>query len=637
MWQASVAADAVLAMGPDWRLASGMVGVASRSDAVLAMMHDWRLASDLLGGTRAMRKRGTTYLPRWPNETDAAYQDRLNASVLFPAYKRTVQTLAGKPFSQPVTLSEDIPARIRPWLEDIDMQGRNLAAFAGDLMETALGYGLTGVFVEYPRADVPMTQAREAAAGLRPYWIQILPQQFLGWKAERVKGVWSFTQLRFMELVEEDYGEYGTKQVEQVRVLYPGRWETHRATDALDNFVLYESGATSLDYIPFVPFYSGRQGFMLARPPMIELAHMNVAHWQSASDQQNILHVARVPILTVSGINDPKWTMTVGASAAISLPDGATMSFVEHSGSAIGAGSKELEELEERMRQAGAELLVVQTTGRITATQIHVENAVGMCVLQRMTLDVEDALDRALQITADYIGESTGGSVTLYNDYAAATLQEASAQLLLQTNQAGKLSDETLHSEYQRRGILSADISWEDESARIDAQGPALGTLRSDQAPADGSLPAPGGAAQPVGPDNAATADASVALAQHNAAMLTAITEGFAGLTLPAPIINMPPQAPPQITVAAPTINVTVPEQAPPIVNIAPASITVEAPQITMPTITVNVPEQQPPIVNVTQPPINVSSPPVNVTIEKGGSVRFTEDDEGNITGAELQ
>lgn len=614
--------------------------VDDKSDAVLAMEPDWVLVSDLLGGTRVMRKRGTTYLPRWPNETDAAYKDRLNASVLFPAYKRTVQTLAGKPFSQPVTLSDDIPARIRPWLEDIDMQGRNLAAFAGDLMETALGYGLTGVFVEYPRSDMTMTQAQEAAAGLRPYWIQILPQQFLGWKAERVKGVWAFTQLRFMELVEEDDGDYGTKQVEQVRVLYPGRWETYRAADNLGDFLLHDSGITSLSYIPFVPFYSGRQGFMQAKPPMIELAHMNVAHWQSASDQQNILHVARVPILTVSGINDPQWTMTVGASAAISLPDGATMSFVEHSGSAIGAGSKELEELEERMRQAGAELLVVQTTGRITATQIHVENAVGMCVLQRMTLDIEDALDRALQITADYIGEATGGGVTLYNDYAAATLQEASAQLLLQTNQAGKLSDETLHSEYQRRGILSADIPWVDELARIDAQGPPLGVLaptRSDQASAGGSPPTPNVAAQPTENDGADTEDASVALMQHNADMLAALREGFAGLTLPAPIINLPPQAPPQITVAAPTINVTVPEQAPPIVNIAPAAITVESPQITLPTITVNVPEQAPPVVNVAPAAVNVTSPPVNVTIEKGGAVRFTEDSDGNITGAVMQ
>jgi hypothetical protein len=73
------------------------------------------------------------------------------------------------------------------------------------------------------------------------------------------------------------------------------------------------------------------------------------------------------------------------------------------------------------------------------------------------------------------------------------------------------------------------------------------------------------------------------------------------------------------------------------VVNIAPAAITVESPQITLPTITVNVPEQQPPVVNVAPAAVNVNSPPVNVTIEKGGSVKFTEDSDGNITGAVMQ
>jgi len=35
---------------------------------------------------------------------------------------------------------------------------------------------------------------------------------------------------------------------------------------------------------------------MQAKPPLLDLAWLNVEHWQSASDQSNILHVARVPI-----------------------------------------------------------------------------------------------------------------------------------------------------------------------------------------------------------------------------------------------------------------------------------------------------------------------------------------------------
>lgn len=597
-------------------------GVQDTSPAIDAMRVDWALAEALLGGTRAMRAAGQTYLPRWPKEEAEAYTTRLAVSVLFPAYKRTVQTLAGKPFSKPITLGEDVPARFAPWLADIDLQGRNLDAFAASVFNTALGYGLAGILVDYPPAEGVRTQAQEQAAGLRPYWVEIKPQQILGWRAARADGVWRLLQLRLAEQVELLDGEFGTEMVDQVRVLEPGSWRTYRATEN-GAWSLFEAGATSLNAIPFVPIYGGRTGFMTATPPLIEVAHLNVAHWQSASDQQNILHVARVPVLTVTGVDDPEWKMTVGASSAIKLPADAKMEFVEHSGAAIGAGAEELKTLEERMRQAGAELLVI-APGYVTATQINTENAVGMCVLQSITQSFEDALDQCLQITADWVGEPTGGHVTVFNDYGAASLQEASAQLLLTTNQAGKLSDETLHSEYQRRGILSADLSWEDEQARIEAQGPALGTMGLDEQ--QPSIAGPGTPSSPPPFDVEA--------------MVAALTQAIGGISIPAPIVNIAasePQPPAQITVEAPQITVNVPEQPAAQINIAPAAITVEAPQITLPEINVTVPEQQPPVVNVAPPNVNVSSPPVNVTIEKGGSVKFTEDDEGNITGAVMQ
>ena len=603
--------------------------VNDRSKAVEKMSANWALAAALLGGTAAMREAGQTYLPRWPKEDADAYAVRLKNSVLFPAYSRTVKTLAGKPFSKPITVGDDVPSRIKEWMTDIDLEGRNLDAFASDIMESAVGYGLAGILVEYPKVNPGevRTEAQERSAGLRPYWVEIKPKQILGWRAARVSGEWQLQQLRLMECVEEPDGNFGVAEIEQVRVLEPGRWATYRYASDGAEWVLYENGTTSLSIIPFVPVYGGRTGFMTAVPPLLELAHLNVAHWQSASDQQNILHVARVPILTVTGIEDDKWTMTVGSSSAIRLPADSEMKYVEHTGSAIEAGQEDLNKLEERMRQAGAELLVI-APGYVTATQINTENAVGMCVLQRITQGFEDSLDQALQITADWIKESTGGHVTIYNDYGAATLQEASAQLLLTANQAGKLSDETLHSEFQRRGILAADMSWEDEKARLEEQGPELGMMgnptnqQNQNDPTLGSITAPQ-------PQTAPPFDMG--------ALASAIATAIGGIQFPTPIVNIAAAEPPppaQITVEGPTINVQVPEQPPPQVT-----VNNEAPVVNVaaPDITVTMPEQKAPIVNVEAPVVNVTPPNVTVTVEKPTGIKFTEDDNGNITGANLQ
>jgi hypothetical protein len=459
--------------------------VADPSAAVLAMQGDWELSRALLGGTKAMRAAGKQFMPKWPNEDQDAYDNRLATAVLFPAYQRTVTTLTGKPFSKAVTIGEDVPSQIKEWTADVDRQGRNLDAFASDLMQAGLGFGIVGILVDYPKAEGVRTLADEKAAGLRPYMVEIKPWQVLGWVASRKAGAWMLDQLRLMECIEEKDGEWGSVSIPQVRVLEPGKWATYRENkDKKGEWNLHEEGTTTIDFIPYVPVYGERTGFMTGKPPLIEVAHLNVAHWQSASDQQTILHVARVPILTVLGAEDGvdaagkpvPWKLTVGASAAVKLPKGGDMKFVEHTGKAIEAGAADLESLEERMRQAGAELLVLQP-GKITATQVATENAVGMCALQRIVQGLEDALDTALDYMAKWVKAETGGHVTLFNDFGAATLAEASADLLLKANQAGKISDETFRAELKRRGTLAADVNEQEEVARIEAQGPALGTL----------------------------------------------------------------------------------------------------------------------------------------------------------------
>lgn len=445
------------------------------SDAVKAMQPGWVLANALLGGTFVMRKAAQAYLPKWPNEEKDSYDARLATATLFPAFARTVVTLAAKPFSKAVTLSEDMPAEIKTMAEDIDQRGRNLHVFAAETMKELMGPGLAGILVDYPPAEGAKTMADERSRGLRPYWVMIKADQILGWRAERAQGEWRLTQLRLLECVTEKDGEFGEVDVQQVRVLEPGKWAVYRKAKDKDQWDKFDEGVTTLSVIPFIACYGERTGFMTAKPPLQELAHLNVKHWQSQSDQDTILHVARVPILALIGIDDDKFKLTVGASTAIKLPINGDMKFVEHQGASIDAGKASLDDLKEEMRQAGAELLVLKPT--TTATQVHSENAIGLCALQEITLGLQDSLNAALQLTADWIKQATAGTVTLFNDFGAATLDAATATLVKDMVAAGQLSKETGFKEQQRRGTISGELKWDEEQARIEADGPALGEL----------------------------------------------------------------------------------------------------------------------------------------------------------------
>lgn len=445
--------------------------VSARSHAVACMAETWDLIECLMGGTAAMRRAGTRYLPQWPSEDASSYEFRRWTATLFPAYRRTVDVLVGKPFSKPMTTNDDTPDRIKAWLDDVDQEGRNLDAFAADLCADALAYGMCGILVDAPPGDGLRTIADESAAGVRPYFVHVRHDEILGWRVGRTRGALSLSQLRLMESIDEPDGAFGTKRTPQIRVLEPGRWATYRKVrnaGGSESWVLHQEGTTSIDVIPFAPVYGHRKGFMHGVPPMLDLAYLNAEHWQSKSDQQNILHVARVPILFGKDMATDDLTVGAGTMVKASSPD-ADLKYVEHSGASIEAGRQSLLDLEDQMRQVGAELLVIKP-GNTTEVQTRQDNEPAMCSLQRITQSLEDAIDLALYFMARFAGEPTGGSVSIYSDFGVATLAEASSQLLASMQADGALSHATLLSELQRRGVLSADVDINDEVAAASAE-----------------------------------------------------------------------------------------------------------------------------------------------------------------------
>jgi hypothetical protein len=452
--------------------------VQDQSPQVREMAEEWPLLKALMGGTAAMRKGGEQFLPRWPNEEEKAYATRLKTATLFPAFRRTVGVMVGKPFAKALTFGDDMPQVIQQLCVNVDLQGSSLHTFASDLMMRTLSMGISGVLVDYPKTlGLVRTVADEQRLGARPYCVLVKHDQVLGWQEEQVNGAVRLKQLRLAEAREVDDGPYGTRCIPCVRVLYPGGWELHQQVDGKPGeYELVDEGITTLDEIPYVPFYGMRTGFMTGVSPLRDLAYLNVKHWQSQSDQDTILHVARVPILAVVGVDDDKWGLSVGASVAVKLPQQGDMKYVEHTGAAIEAGQKSLEALEEQMIQTGAELLVKKPGDR-SATESANDAEANKCDLQRISESFEDSLDRVLYFMARWRGEKEGGHVSLFKDFAANNLTDASAQLIKDLAGAGVISNETAFEELQRRGTISADRKWEEEQQRIEIQGPPLGAM----------------------------------------------------------------------------------------------------------------------------------------------------------------
>jgi hypothetical protein len=420
--------------------------VADTSAQVDAISETWPMIDALLGKTGAMRKAGKLLLPQWPNESDDSYKVRLNNSVLHPVFSRTVQIMAAKPFIQDMKMEPSLPSSLELIEKDCDLFCTGLREFFADRFAECLSHGITGVLADYSGKG-GKTVAEEKQAGARPYLCHYAPQSILGWRVENNQ----LSQIRLMESVTEPDGQWGEITFNQVRVLTIGAWQIYRKNEK-DEWVLFDEGTTSLDVIPFTFLYGNKKGFGVGESPLVDLAYQNVEHWQSCSDQQSILHVARVPILFARMFGNKE--ITIGAGCATSSEaEGADLRYVEHSGAAIAAGSEAIKQLEERMLHAGAELLT-KREGKTTATQVLSENEANRSTLQNIVVEFEEGIEQCLKFLALWVKDSYEPEVELYKDFSVGAT-DSDMDYIIQACGLTILSKEKVIDEMVRRNMIS--------------------------------------------------------------------------------------------------------------------------------------------------------------------------------------
>lgn len=462
-----------------------MADVSTPTKAHTAMVTAARVVRTLVAGTDAMRKARELYLPREEAETETSYDNRLARTFLFNATGKTVIDMTDKVFVKPVTFQKDVNPQLKEWAENIDNAGRHINVFACDAFKDSLQPGIGYIFVDAPpppaRADgAPPTIADYQATKWRPYCTFVPVENLIGWKTTTVNGAVVLTQIRIKECLSEPDGEYGEKDVDQIRVVSTNGlgtgclWQTFRKPDNSDAWILRDEGAISLPAIPLAPIYINRTQFMQGEPPLAKLAELNVAHWQSSSDQRNIVHTARVPILFYAGAGDSA-KLTIGAGSAIFNSDpNAKLTYVEHSGAAIDAGDKDLQNLEMQMQAMGLQLMIDGPKGQTATGEIH-DDAKENSGLAMMATALQDALEQAFGFMAQFAGlpEQAGGSIVVNKDFGIGG-NRFDIQFLTQAYIAGKLDTETYINEMKRRGALSEDVDVEEVLGRLEAQAPDL-------------------------------------------------------------------------------------------------------------------------------------------------------------------
>jgi hypothetical protein len=427
-----------------------------RSLEVIGMMPNWSVMAAVTNGTNYLRDMSETYLPQEPREDDEAYQTRVDRSVLSPYTSRLIETAAGAILRKPIHIEGD-----PYWLElaqNIDGLGSNINEYARRALVSSLTYGHSAILVDYPAATEARNLAEERAMGRRPYFVHVDAPQIWGWRKE--PGTNRLLQVRIHDYDVRPLNEFGEEQVEEMRVIYPGRYDLYTLGQELVEFTA--TGGYSLDEIPLVPIYSNRRGLLVSQPPLLDIANINITHYQRQADLIHALHIAAMPTLVLEGWDDTTGSATMGVNYAIAMQPGNKAYYVQADATSFDAQMAELESLASQMSTLGVTKLFGQKFVAESAEAKRIDQAQSNSVLSIISQELESALNQAFAFAAQYVGMEPP-EITIDRDFDYYRLIGQDVSVLAQLNQMGKISDAMLLEVLRRGEVLPDNINIEDE------------------------------------------------------------------------------------------------------------------------------------------------------------------------------
>ena len=396
----------------------------TRTRAVLDMMKGWEIMKAVTEGTEYLRENSEAFLALETREDYSAYMARVNRAVFSPFTQRLIRAATGLVLRKPISLTGD-PYWTEMFKMDVDGCGSDLDEYARRILMCSLTYGQSHILVDYPAPSGALSLAEERQQNRRPYWIEVDPTNLLGWRLDRDSNYGNLIQARIAEKAVLPDGAFGEKVFDQVRVIEPGRYRVFRKSDQIDamydvddnsyagefdtgttgeDYKLAESGNFSLGEIPLVTVYSGKVENLVSKPPLLDIAYLNLAHFQRQADLIHSLHVASQPLLVMEGYDDQTKDLAISVNYAMATQPGNKIYYVEPASSAFDAQSAEIKELQMQMATLGISTLSQQKFVAESADARRLDRVDTNSMLAMVSMELEQKLQKAFNFSAEYVG-----------------------------------------------------------------------------------------------------------------------------------------------------------------------------------------------------------------------------------------
>lgn len=410
-------------------------------------------------------------------ESDTRFDKRMNMTEHYDVVGRAVDIYSSIPFEKnPIVKSND--AYIKSLYDDFDVRGQSLSEVGQELLDVALWDGMASVF-----ADLPANVGRGKEAN--PYCYVIDNDNIYG---VDFNFAGELIHLRFITTsnIQDPDNRFN-------RICVKTAW----IFDKIDGEVFFEAFTQDsefdfvqtitpqkyvLDYIPLKTLYLKpikTKNLMNPRSTVEALAHKNIEHLRSNTEQRNILHTVRIPILFGKGFrNDSENAPVVISSEGVWIVEGdegmtVDLKYVEpQTGKALEAGRQDILDILQQMEVLG--LSVLNKKSNITATATNVDDRQNTSIMASYAKRLEGFLNDVVDMMLDLKNASKGTKNATKPEYRieidteySDVYDQARMQFMQYLSSAGLISGDAMIEFAKKIGVMDVTASFEDEQEKI--------------------------------------------------------------------------------------------------------------------------------------------------------------------------
>lgn len=463
-------------------------------------LEDWESCRLFYDGEKAVKKRGTRFIPMPEEATKIEYDNYVIRAFFFPAVERTVAGLSGAIDRKEPTVQ--VPDRIRYLIDNADSEDSSLRQYSKVVLDEVFVTGRVGLFADRDESgDYPL-----------PYLTFYRAEDIINWVDDKNLGL-TLVILReyYFEtdsgdpFIQEQKLRYRVLKLDESGFYAQEVWEVDKNGKALQGEEITPMRAgKKLTYIPFVFCNVRSITPRIDKPPLLDLVYKNAEHLRVSADYANSLYFTGNPIMWASGVkspspkpvsgqrdaNEPSFRLAVGSTRAVILPKDGKVGMLECSGHGVGPNKDRCDDIKLEMAVIGARLLEAQRRGVESAETAQLRQTNESATLSNIVVNVSSAIRKMLQMVDEWEG-GTGSAdeinFQLNSDFVEITINPQLLSALKDLVTAELISWDTFYYNLAIGEIAVPGRTAEEERALIETQ-PLMGSAAQAMVALDGMM-----------------------------------------------------------------------------------------------------------------------------------------------------